>query len=155
MLRRRHLEYWRFRDDAALSISRPLCEFVEVKHSIHLCRLLAILLIVGLVVAPFSARANAGMTSMDMAAMDMTSTKTVSMSADMPCCPDRSAPADCDGCPLMAICMVKTFQTPSAAAVAEILAVTTRMLLPASDPQAESLGYLPPPRPPRSLVRSA
>jgi hypothetical protein len=77
------------------------------------------------------------------------------MAADMPCCPDKSAPMDCDQCPVMAICFVKTFQEPASASVVELRPVTVRLLVPRSDPEAESLGYLPPPRPPRSLVRSA
>ena len=85
--------------------------------STHLGRLLAIFLIVGLVLAPLSAPANAAMVA---------STAT----ADMPCCPDKSAPMDCDQCPLMAICLVKTFQQPSATGVVEIRPVTVRMLMP-------------------------
>jgi hypothetical protein len=80
---------------------------------------------------------------------------TASMSDDMPCCPDKSLPADCDGCPLMAICMVKTFQAQSSTGVVEVAPVTLRMRLPASDPAADGLVHLPPPKPPRSLVRSA
>lgn len=77
------------------------------------------------------------------------------MAADMPCCLDKSLPMDCDQCPLMALCMVTTFHQPAPAGVIEIRAVTMRLLAPHSDPQGESLGQHPPPRPPRSLVRSA
>ena len=114
--------------------------------STHIGRLLAILLIAGLVFAPFSAPANAAKAA-PMAIAEM--------SADMPCCPDSSAPMDCDQCPLMAICMVQNFQAPSLAGVIELRPVTVRLLAPRSDPAAEGLDYLPPPRPPRSLVRSA
>ena len=117
-----------------------------MKNSILLGRLLAIFLIAGLVFAPLSAPASAAKAA---------SAVTVEMSADMPCCPDKSAPADCDQCPLMAICMVTTLQAPSSAGVIELRPVTVRLVAPRSDPEAESLGYLPPPRPPRSLVRSA
>jgi hypothetical protein len=117
-----------------------------VNIATHLGRLLAILLIAGLVFAPFSAPANAAKAA-PMA--------TTEMSADMPCCPDNPAPMDCDQCPLMAICMVQSFQEPSSAGVIEIRPVTVRLLVPRSDPAAEGLNYLPPPRPPRSLVRSA
>lgn len=114
--------------------------------STHLGRLLAIFVIAGLVLAPLSAPVNAA---------SRASMATVEMSADMPCCPDKSAPADCDQCPLMAICMVTTLQAPSAAGVIELRPVTLRLLAPRSDPEAESLGQHPPPRPPRPLVRSA
>jgi hypothetical protein len=117
-----------------------------VNISTHLGRLLAIFLIAGLVFAPLSAPANAAKAA---------PTVTAEMSADMPCCPDKSAPMDCDQCPLMAICMVKTFQEPATTEIIELRPVTIRMLAPRSDPQAEGLNYLPPPRPPRSLVRSA
>ena len=117
-----------------------------VNISIHLGRLLAIFLIAGLVLAPLSAPANAAKGA---------ATSMVEMSADMPCCPDKSAPMDCDQCPLMAICMVKTFQAPSSAGVVEVRPVTLRMMAPRSDPAPDGLNFLPPPRPPRSLVRSA
>jgi len=127
-----------------------LCETGSVKRSIHLCRLLAVLVIVGLVIAPLTARANTG-------AMAMTSMSddTAAMSEDMPCCPDTSAPVGCDQCPLMALCAATTLQAPLPAGVAEIQSVTLRMLLPGSDPEVESVAYSPPPKPPRSLVRSA
>lgn len=85
----------------------------------------------------------------------MASTEMASIAADMPCCPDKSLPMDCDQCPLMALCMVTSFHAPSSAGMIEIRPVTLRMLAPGSDPQGDSLGQHPPPRPPRSLVHSA
>ena len=126
------------------------CENHSVKRSIHLCRLLAVFLIAGLVFAPLAARAN--VYSMAMASM---ADDAASMSDDMPCCPDQSAPVDCDQCPLMALCVSTTLHAPLSASVAAIQAVALRMLLPGSDPEAESLGLLPPPKPPRSLVHPA
>ena len=78
-----------------------------------------------------------------------------SMSGDMPCCPEKSAPVDCADCPLMAICMAKTLQAQPSADIAEAEPVMLRVLLPASDPEAESLGLSPPPKPPRSLISPA
>ena len=128
-------------------------ENVSVKTSTYLARLLAIFLIAGLVFAPLSAPANAGMgMAAPTAATEMAAAE---MAADMPCCPDKSAPMDCDQCPLMALCMVKTFHEPSPVGVNEIRPVTVRLLVPASDPQGDSLGQFPPPRPPRLLVHSA
>jgi hypothetical protein len=125
------------------------CETVLVKRSIHLCRLLAVFLIAGLVLAPLAARANVdSMGSMTMATM---AGDAVAMSDDMPCCPDKSAPVDCGQCPLMALCVSTTLQAPLPAGVAELQPVILRMLRPGSDPEVESLGYSPPPRPPRSL----
>jgi hypothetical protein len=125
-----------------------------VKRSIHLCRLLAVFLIASLVFAQLAARANVD----SMASMAMTSMSgdhMADMSDDMPCCPDKSAPVDCDKCPLMASCMVKTFHAPSAGVI-DILAVAILKLSPRSDPEAESLARPPPPRPPQqSPVGSA
>ena len=126
-----------------------------MKRYIHPCRLLAVFLIVGLVIAPLSAGTNTAAAASMTSKIGEMSGEAASMSADMPCCPDKSAPMDCDQCPLMAICMVKTFQSPSSAGFVEILPVTVQLLFPHSDPEADSLGYPPPPRPPRSLVRSA
>jgi hypothetical protein len=117
-----------------------------VKRSIHFCRLLAVFLIAGLVLAPLAARANVdSVASMAMAG------DGAAMSDDMPCCPDKSAPVDCDQCPLMALCLSTSLQAPLPAGVAELQPVIQQMLRPGSDPEVESLGYLPPPRPPRSL----
>jgi hypothetical protein len=118
-----------------------------VKRSIHLCRLLSVFLIAGLVFAPLATRA--GMDSNMPGAMAAMA-DDAAMAEDMPCCPDKSAPVDCADCPLMAICLAKTLQAPPLASIAEIEPVTLRMLLPASDPEADSLGLPPPPRPPRS-----
>ena len=136
---------------AELSFSARLWKSVAVKRSVYLCRLLAIFLIVGLVVAPISVPACAAASgSMSMGSMSMGS-----MSDEMPCCPDKSAPVDCDKCPLMAICMFKTFQALPSSGLVEVLPTAMRSLLPRSDPAVESLGHPPPPRPPQSLVRSA
>ena len=125
-----------------------------MKRSIHLCRLLAVFLIASLVFAPLAVRAN-GDSMASMAMTSMSGDHMAEMSDDMPCCPDKSAPADCDQCPLMALCVSTTLQAPLPAGVIEIRPVTLRMLLPGSDPEVESVAYSPPPKPPRSLVRSA
>jgi hypothetical protein len=129
-----------------------------------LSRILAVFLIAGLFTAPLSASlaaladdsAPATNMSGDMGmagAMDMAS--AMDMTGDMPCCPNKQAPADCDKCALMAICMNQTLQALPSYVFAEIVPLRMRTLVPPSDPKMESLGYSPPPRPPRSLVRSA
>ena len=137
-----------------------------------LSRILAVFLIAGLFIAPLSASlaaladgsapamkmngemAMTGMAGdMDMSGMDMAG--AMDMTGDMPCCPDKKAPADCDKCALMAICMNQTLQALPSYVFAEIVPLRMRTLVPPSDPKMESLGYSPPPRPPRSLVRSA
>ena len=124
-----------------------------MKISFLLSRLLAIFVIAGLVFAPLSRPANAGQ-GMDMAA-PMAAAEMAEMAADMPCCPDKSVPMDCDQCQLMALCVVQTLHEPSSAGMIEIRPVTMRLLAPGSDPQGDSLSQHPPPRPPRPLVHSA
>jgi hypothetical protein len=133
-----------------------------VKRSIILSRLLAVFLIAGLFAAPLSASlaaAGDSMPAMSMADMGMTGdismTGEMGMTGDMPCCPDKQMPADCDKCALMAICMNKTLQALPSYAFVEIVPSRMRSVVPPSDPKMESLGYSPPPRPPRSLVHSA
>jgi hypothetical protein len=128
-----------------------------VKRSIILSRLLAVFLIAGLFTAPLSASLAAAGDSMPAMSMtgDMGMTGEMGMTGDMPCCPDKQLPADCDKCALMAICMNKTLQALPSYVVVEIVPSRIRSVVPPSDPKMESLGYSPPPRPPRSLVRSA
>lgn len=125
-----------------------------MKRSIHLCRLLAVFLIAGLVFAPLAVRANVD-SKASFAVAAAIADDAATMSGDMPCCPEKSAPVDCADCPLLAICMAKTLQAQPSADIAEADPVMLRMLLPASDPEAESLGLSPPPKPPRSLVSPA
>jgi hypothetical protein len=90
--------------------------------------------------APVSAQARAG----DM--MDM------SMSADVPCCPDKSG-MDCQDCPLMAICVLQTVQAspPMAAALLLRYAIRTAHTV-RNDALATGLDRPPPDQPPRSLI---
>jgi hypothetical protein len=128
-----------------------------VKRSIILSRLLAVFLIAGLFAAPLSASLAAAADSMAAMSMtgDMSMAGAMDMTGDMPCCPDKQLPADCDKCALMAICMNQTLQALPSYVFAEIFPLRIRTLVPPSDPKMESLGYSPPPRPPRSLVHSA
>jgi hypothetical protein len=122
-----------------------------------LSRIFAIFLIAGLFTAPLSA----GLAAMaDGSAPAMSMGGAMDMAGAMPCCPDQQVPdkkmpADCDKCALMAICMNQTLQALPSYVFAEIVPLRMRTLVPPSDPKMESLGYSPPPRPPRSLVRSA
>ena len=129
-----------------------------------LSRILAVFLIAGLFTAPLSASlaavADDGASAMSMSGdMGMTGEMgmagAMDMTGDMPCCPVKQMPADCDKCALMAICMNQTLQALPSYVFAEIVPLRMRTLVPPSDPKMESLGYSPPPRPPRSLVHSA
>jgi hypothetical protein len=109
-------------------------------------RLLAILLIAGLVTAPFTIPAAAN--SAESAAMEM-----ASMSDDMPCCPSKApAPVDCDKCVLMAVCMSSSYAGVSVAIVHPFLITSSAIALRLNDSLPEGLGHSPPEHPPRTLV---
>ena len=106
---------------------------------------LTVLVTVGLAVAPLMApRAAAQGRSADT--MDM------SMSSDMPCCPDQNS-MDCKDCPLMAMCVLQTVQAgpPMAAAWLLRYAVRTGHAV-RNDALAAGLTRPPPDHPPRSRV---
>src|ERR1700754_2537106 len=65
--------------------------------------ILAVLVTAGLAVAPLATPAAA--TQPPAAGM-----MDMSMSADMPCCPDEQKSKDCQDCPLVAICVLKNAQ---------------------------------------------
>jgi hypothetical protein len=113
-------------------------------------RLLAILLIAGLAVAPLATPAAAkapGHAEMT----DMASMSTESMSSDMPCCPDEKS--GCPDCPLAAICVLKV--TPAAPALADamLMRLPTKAGHAVSDDElSHGLDRPPPDHPPRPLV---
>jgi hypothetical protein len=103
---------------------------------------LAVLVTVGLALAPLVAPAAAA----QVPATDM------SMSADMPCCPDQKS-MDCQDCPLTAMCVLQTVQAgpPMAAALPLRYAVRTAHLV-RNEALAAGLDRPPPDQPPRSQV---
>ena len=117
-----------------------------------IARLLAILAIAGLAVAPLATAKASGHAEMtDMAAMSTESMSTESMSTDMPCCPEEKS--GCPDCPLAAICVLKI--TPAAPALADAIL----MRLPtktghtvSDDALSHGLDRPPPDHPPRILV---
>jgi hypothetical protein len=133
-------------------------------------RLLAIAVIVGLVLAPLSRHAVAGMPSDvsmaavadDMPTSDSTSATAddMSMSAmadgmrsDMPCCPSKApAPVGCDQCVLMAACMSQCFAGVSSASFRPPFAASGKIAPLQNDSWPEGLGHPPPEHPPRILV---
>src|SRR5215207_1370273 len=64
---------------------------------------LAVFVTAGLALAPMAAPALGA----DAQSGSMSDT---AMSADMPCCPDEHKSKDCQDCPLMAMCILKTAQ---------------------------------------------
>jgi hypothetical protein len=105
--------------------------------------LFAVLVTVGLAVAPLAspvaAGNNASNAMMQMAGMDMS------------CCPDKQK-NDCRDCPLVAICMMSMLQAgPSTSAVVMRQPVRAR-LHPLDDPMVDGSEHPPPDHPPRSLA---
>jgi hypothetical protein len=103
--------------------------------------LLAILVIVGLVIAPLvTPAAAARLPIADMAAM----------SGDMPCCPDGQKNKSCPDCPLVAMCMLTIAQAePSPTNGIQVYFQTRRLSFALADLIADGLMGDPPDHPPR------
>ena len=133
-----------------------------MKRNLAIRRLLAILVIADLALAPVSRPVMAG-TSSDMSmrdnkmqavAEDMSATDTTDeMATDMPCCPSKApAPIGCDKCVYMAACLSKCFTGMSTAVVHPLLTATGRIASLQNDAWPDGHGHPPPEHPPRILV---
>ena len=128
-----------------LSIPAVLWDFAGVNRQITIRRLLAILMIAGLVLAPLSRPVMAGTTSDAAMANEMIN--------DMPCCPAKApAPIDCDKCVFMAACMTKCFAGLSVAVFRPPFAASGQIVPLQNDFWPDALGHPPPEHPPRTLV---
>ena len=108
---------------------------------------LAVFVTVGLAVSPLATPAVAAHAQM-LGMTDMT------MSADMPCCPDEQKNnKDCQDCPLVAMCVVMTTQAAPAmtAALPPRYAIRTTHSM-RDDLAADGLDRPPPDQPPRNLA---
>jgi hypothetical protein len=77
----------------------------------------------------------------------------MSMADDMPCCPDDHNSKDCQDCPLIAICILKTVQAGPALIAALPMRHAVRALHSLRDDVlADGLARSPPDHPPRSLA---
>ena len=125
-------------------------------------RLLAILAIAGLVLAPASRPVMAGTSSdvsmqdkMQAVADDMSASDTTDeIASDMPCCPPSKAPlpVGCDKCAFMAACTSMCFTGVSMDIVHPLLTTTGRIASLRNDAWPDGLGHPPPEHPPRILV---
>jgi len=127
-----------------------------VTRQITLCRLLAILVIAGLVLAPLARPAMAGTISdASMPAMaDHMSASAMAdeIANDTPCCPSKApAPIGCDKCVFMAACTAKCFGL-SVALFCPSFAASGRAAPLQNDSWLDGLGRPPPEYPPRTLV---
>lgn len=110
-------------------------------------RLLAVLVIAGLVVAPLVTPAAAmGLSGSGMGGM-------ASMSGDMPCCPDHQKSNDCHDCTVVAMCITTFVQAAPAMVGAILIRQPTRTLpFALDDTISDGLDRPPPDHPPRTLV---
>ena len=120
-------------------------------------RLLAILVIAGLALAPVSRPVMAEMSSdalMQAMADEMSpSAMADEMASDMPCCPSKApAPVGCDKCVFMAACTSLGFVGMSSAVVHLFLTASGDVASLQNDSWPEGLGHPPPEHPPRTLV---
>ena len=111
-------------------------------------RLLAILVIAGLALAPVSRPVMAEMSS-DAWMQAMAD----EMASDMPCCPSKApTPVGCDKCVYMTACMSKCFTGMSTAVVHMFLTASDDIASLQNDSWPDGLGHPPPEHPPRTLV---
>jgi hypothetical protein len=108
-------------------------------------RLLSILAIIGLAIAPIvrpvMALPNGHTAMVDDAAMGMPE--------DMPCCPRKAPISDCGkDCPLMAICATQLLCNVVQGLVIPL--GLAGLCVPESDPHVAGLSQAPPPRPPNT-----
>jgi len=109
-------------------------------------RLLAVLVIVGLVAAPLVTPAAAKRLPVgemsDMAAMS-------AMPGDMPCCPDGKKNNSCQDCPILGMCLTIAQVDPSSANAIQVFFQTRRLSFVLVDLIADGLIGAPPDHPPR------
>jgi hypothetical protein len=107
-------------------------------------RLLAVLVIVGLVAAPLVTPAAAKRLAVgEMSDM-------ASMSGDMPCCPDGQKNSNCPDCPLVAMCMLTiALADPSPTNGIQVSFQSRRLSYALVDLFADGLIGAPPDHPPR------
>jgi hypothetical protein len=122
-------------------------------------RLLAILMIAGLALAPVSRPVMAAASShgSEQAMADEMSPSEMAMAdemaSDMPCCPSKAPmPVDCDKCVFMAACASMCFTGVSAAVSHPLPIVSETIALQRNDSWPDGFGHPPPEHPPRTLV---
>jgi hypothetical protein len=106
----------------------------------------AVLVTAGLTLAPLAAPAAAAQTRSD-------GVSDMSMPADMSCCPDEQKSKDCQDCPLVAMCVLKTAQAgPSEAAALPLRHAIRTTHSVVDDVVSAGLTRPPPDQPPRTLA---
>jgi hypothetical protein len=148
-----------------------------VNRNVTIRRLLAVLMIAGLALAPASrpvmaaassqgpmqAMGDDEMTPTQMAATDMTASKMTpsdmsadmmdEMASEMPCCPSKApVPAECDKCFFMAACGSVCFAGVPVSISHPCPIVSDTIAFQRNDARPDGLGHPPPEHPPRILV---
>ncbi|MGA7996657.1 MAG: hypothetical protein WCA28_17380 [Bradyrhizobium sp.] len=147
-----------------------------MKRTLAIRRLLAILMIAGLALAPVSrpvmaATSSQGpmpaiademmsppmtspeMTSPEMTSAEMSADMMAEVADDMPCCPSKApAPVDCDKCVFMAACGSVCFAGITAGISHPFPVVSDTLALQRNDDRPDGFGHPPPEHPPRRLV---
>jgi hypothetical protein len=121
-------------------------------------RLLPILAILGMVLAPIAAPSGAGAMAAETVTMESHASisdpllSEIAISADMPCCPhEKPMMPDCGKatCPLMALCSAKDFPNGCAAgSVLPLPVMAARLIGLRAETQPAGLAPSPPTRPP-------
>jgi hypothetical protein len=121
-----------------------------VKSWLAIRRLLPVLAVLGLILAPFTAPAVAG--GMNPPISAMTAGDDTAMAEDMDCCPpEQPVMPDClKTCPLLTVCLAKTVQCTSAASAMPVRIGIADVLVPGNDAPPRTVAQGPPPRPPQS-----
>ena len=116
-------------------------------------RLLAILTVVGLVLAPMSRPVMAATNSDPVPVQTEMTASADEMASDMPCCPSKApVPVDCDKCVYMAACASKCFTGTTASVFNPLLRASDEVLPLSNESLPDGQGHPPPEHPPRTLV---
>jgi hypothetical protein len=129
-----------------------------MKFWLAIQRLLPILAVLGLVLAPLTTPVlGAGLArAMQSASVDTAmagmAVKDGGMSSEMPCCPpEKPVMPDCHkACPLVALCMAKCLGGLLASAGEPLRLASSAQMISRNEIAPASLGQAPPPPPPRS-----
>ena len=140
-----------------LSFAAILWESGFVRRNFTIRRLLAILMIAGIALAPLSqpvlAETSSDVSMQAMADNMSASASTDEMAGDMPCCPSKApTPVGCDKCVFMAACASLCFVGMPSAVVHPFLTASDDIASLQNDSWPEGLGHPPPEHPPRTLV---
>jgi hypothetical protein len=119
----------------------------EVKRPSSLRLVFAALAIAGLLLTPVAVPAMS--TDADMH-KGMGEHAAMTMSADMPCCPDQAPMPDCGkDCPFMAACAAQSLYDMPRESVLVLPLALASLVVPGDDASLGGLTQRPPPRPPK------